>query len=71
MPSEDPTPDSATPADLLTPHDQAQPKPAEGVEPESGPGIVDPRHLGPPILDPPPPGLSPPESATKKPAADK
>jgi hypothetical protein len=64
MPSDISTnPNSATPADLVTPHDQAQPTPMEVVEPDAEPGIVDPRRLGPPIVDPPPAGPRPPPDA--------
>ena len=72
MPHDDPRhTDSATAADLLTPHDQVKPEPAKGDEPDAEPGIIDPRRLGPPIVDPPPAGLLPPQTdATEKPAAE-
>ena len=58
-----PEPDAATPADVLTPHDDPPPQPSGEPAAEPTPGIVDPRHLpGPEILDPPPPGLPLPES---------
>jgi hypothetical protein len=62
MPPDVSNPDAATPADLVTPHDVAEPKPVEGVEPDAEPGIIDPRRLGPPIVDPPPAGLPLPKS---------
>jgi hypothetical protein len=53
-----PSPEAATPADVITPHDAAAPGSAGGDEPVTGPGIIDPRQLpGPEILQPPPPGL--------------
>ena len=66
MPPVDPTPDpaapeAATPADILTPHEGAEPKPAAEGDRDLTPGIVDPRRLGPEIVDPPPPGLPPPD----------
>jgi hypothetical protein len=61
-----PKPDSATPADLLTPHDDVQAKPVDGDEPNAEPGIIDPRRFGPPIVDPPPAGLPPPAASTEK-----
>lgn len=67
MPPHNPThPDSATPADILTPHDQAPREPVAGVDPDAEPGIVDPRRLGPEILDPPPAGLPPPEKDSRE-----
>ncbi len=63
------TPDdeAATPADVLTPHDDADAKDGRDVAEELAPGIVDPRPLGgPEILDPPPPGLPLPEDAGER-----
>jgi hypothetical protein len=67
MDPETPTaPEAATPADLLTPHDGADPGPAGEAAPDLAPGIVDPRRsrLGPEALEPPAPGLPPPTPLT-------
>lgn len=47
--------EAQTPADLITPHEDAETKPTVETEAEVNPGIEDPRHsrLGPEILDPP------------------
>jgi len=59
------TPEAATPADLVTPHAGAEPAPAAEPAPEPTPGLVDPRRsrLGPEALEPPAPGLNPPDSS--------
>jgi hypothetical protein len=58
-----PPPEAATRSDLITPHTDAEPAPAGEPAPELTPGIVDPRksRLGPEALDPPAPGLPPPD----------
>jgi hypothetical protein len=58
------TPEATTPADLITPHAAAAPAPAGEPAPDLTPGIVDPRksRLGPEALDPPAPGLPPPDT---------
>ena len=61
----DPKPsDAETPADIVTPHEDSEPKPTDEAEPEVNPGIEDPRRsrMGPEILDPPPHSLPPPDS---------
>jgi hypothetical protein len=61
-----PVPEAATPADLITPHSDAdvEPAPAGQPSPELAPGIVDPRksRLGPDSLEPPAPGLPAPDA---------
>lgn len=60
------TPDdeAATPADIITPHDQGQRKDERDVAEELSPGIVDPRTVpGPEILDPPAAGLPLPDDS--------
>jgi hypothetical protein len=58
-------PEAATPADLITPHadTDAAPAPVGEADPDLTPGIVDPRRsrLGPEALEPPAPGLPPPD----------
>jgi len=61
----DPDPaEGETPADLITPHKDAESNPSEAPEPEVNPGIEDPRRsrTGPEILDPPAHGLTPRDS---------
>lgn len=57
-------PEAATEADLVTPHAGAEPAPAGEPAPDLTPGIVDPRRsrLGPEALEPPAPGLPPPDA---------
>ena len=56
-------PEAATPADLITPHSGADSTPAADPAPDPTPGLVDPRksRLGPEVLEPPAPGLPPPD----------
>lgn len=50
--------EAATPADILTPHDDTAIPPVGEPAAEPAPGMIDPRHLpGPEVLAPPPPGL--------------
>ena len=70
MATTDPTPepahpDAVTPADIVTPHEGADPKPTGDVEEDIAPGIVDPRRsrIGPDVLEPASPGLPPPDSS--------
>jgi hypothetical protein len=63
MDPKSPPPEAATEADLITPHADAEPAPVGEPAAEPTPGIVDPRksRLGPEALDPPAPGLPPPD----------
>jgi len=70
MADTDPTPkpadaDAVTPADIVTPHEGADQSPTADVEQDLAPGILDPRRSrsGPDILEPPSPGLPPPDSS--------